>query len=483
MLSGASIPLLGPESSHTLRLWPNDRRARTTTASSSTFPGRLLSVPDALGRRALRADRRRVVRARAVGSVPSLSLEPEFRRSHGSLYKALARGGIDEDAPASTRSSSTARRAGRWSSPSTPRPGTLRRRVQPRAGLLLLGVQALRRPAHRGRLVLSSGSASSTGPPTAGPPPSTPSASARARRHRRHHRPGPPPGRACSPPRATFPCSSSTPAMTPSPSATGWPTPAPRCSSASATTGSSTPIHPLERTDRREPAATPRHGRRFEAARMRARWARPRRRAWPPPTPATAPSGCGPGTACTPSSSAGAAGRATGAADRARHASSASTSSICRSPTAGPKRRCGCGGRVPATRPRPLLAGLPAPLRHRAHLPVHQEHPRMDHTVAVHTRAGRPLDWLVVAAYTQLRLARGLVDDMRLPWERPRDPTKLTPARVRRGFRRLRATIGTPASPPKSDTSRPRTPKGNPTTATNPLSGGQEGSVTAGFRV
>ena len=27
-----------------------------------------------------------------VGSVPSLSLEPEFRRIHGSLYKALAEG-------------------------------------------------------------------------------------------------------------------------------------------------------------------------------------------------------------------------------------------------------------------------------------------------------------------------------------------------------------------------------------------------------
>lgn len=32
-----------------------------------------------------------------VGSVPSLSLEPVFRRSHGSVYKALARGRLDED--------------------------------------------------------------------------------------------------------------------------------------------------------------------------------------------------------------------------------------------------------------------------------------------------------------------------------------------------------------------------------------------------
>jgi hypothetical protein len=68
--------------------------------------------------------------------------------------------------------------------------------------------------------------------------------------------------------------------------------------------------------------------------------------------------------------------------------------------------------------------------------------------------------WLVVAAYTQLRLARGLVDDLRLPWERQRKPGRLTPARVRRGFRRLQPTLGTPASPPKSKTPGPGRPKG-----------------------
>ena len=68
--------------------------------------------------------------------------------------------------------------------------------------------------------------------------------------------------------------------------------------------------------------------------------------------------------------------------------------------------------------------------------------------------------WLIVAGYTQLRLARGLVADLRLPWERPRDPQLLTPARVRRGFRRLRTTIGTPASPPKSTKAGPGRPKG-----------------------
>jgi len=68
--------------------------------------------------------------------------------------------------------------------------------------------------------------------------------------------------------------------------------------------------------------------------------------------------------------------------------------------------------------------------------------------------------WLVLAAYTQLRLARDLVDDLRLPWEQRCEPSKLTPARVRRGFRRLRATLGTPARPPKSSTPGPGRPKG-----------------------
>jgi hypothetical protein len=70
--------------------------------------------------------------------------------------------------------------------------------------------------------------------------------------------------------------------------------------------------------------------------------------------------------------------------------------------------------------------------------------------------------WLVVAAYTQLRLARGLVDDLRLPWERQRKPGRLTPGRTRRGFRRLQPTLGTPASPPKSHTPGPGRPKGTP---------------------
>jgi hypothetical protein len=57
--------------------------------------------------------------------------------------------------------------------------------------------------------------------------------------------------------------------------------------------------------------------------------------------------------------------------------------------------------------------------------------------------------WLVVLAYTQLRLARPLVTDRRLPWERPRPAGHLTPYRVRRVFSQLSALFGTPAAPPK----------------------------------
>ncbi|WSR29590.1 transposase [Kitasatospora purpeofusca] len=48
--------------------------------------------------------------------------------------------------------------------------------------------------------------------------------------------------------------------------------------------------------------------------------------------------------------------------------------------------------------------------------------------------------WLVIAAHTQLRLARPLAEDLRRPWERSPGPRRLTPARVRRGFRNIRAT-------------------------------------------
>jgi hypothetical protein len=68
--------------------------------------------------------------------------------------------------------------------------------------------------------------------------------------------------------------------------------------------------------------------------------------------------------------------------------------------------------------------------------------------------------WLLLAAYTQLRLARTLVADLRRPWERPAPPQRLTPARVRRGFRHLHGKTGTPTSAPKPSRPGPGRPTG-----------------------
>jgi hypothetical protein len=72
--------------------------------------------------------------------------------------------------------------------------------------------------------------------------------------------------------------------------------------------------------------------------------------------------------------------------------------------------------------------------------------------------------WLIVVAYTQLRLARGLAADLRRPWERPVPPERLSPYRVRRGYRRLRRILGTPASAPKPCRPGPGRPKGRTST-------------------
>ncbi|MFF2375708.1 NF041680 family putative transposase [Streptomyces xiamenensis] len=110
---------------------------------------------------------------------------------------------------------------------------------------------------------------------------------------------------------------------------------------------------------------------------------------------------------------------------------------------------------------RPVLAGVPATLRHRAHLPHAQADPRLDE--APTSRLGRRhrWTWLVIAAHPQLRLARPLATDLRRPWERPAPLHKLTPARVRRGFRNLRTTTGTPAGAPKPTTPGPGRPPGS----------------------
>jgi hypothetical protein len=76
--------------------------------------------------------------------------------------------------------------------------------------------------------------------------------------------------------------------------------------------------------------------------------------------------------------------------------------------------------------------------------------------------------WLIIAAHTQLRLARELTTDLRRPWERPAQPGRLTPARVRRGFRHLRARTPSPASAPKPTHPGPGRPPGTRNTRPAP---------------
>ncbi|MFI9333101.1 NF041680 family putative transposase [Kitasatospora sp. NPDC052868] len=83
---------------------------------------------------------------------------------------------------------------------------------------------------------------------------------------------------------------------------------------------------------------------------------------------------------------------------------------------------------------------------------------------APHFRAPDTADlwtWLVIVAHTQLRLARPLTADLRRPWERPLPAAKLTPARVRRGFRNIREKVPTPAGVPKPSRPGPGRPPGS----------------------
>jgi hypothetical protein len=76
--------------------------------------------------------------------------------------------------------------------------------------------------------------------------------------------------------------------------------------------------------------------------------------------------------------------------------------------------------------------------------------------------------WLILAAYTQLRLARPLAADLRRPWERPTSPDRLTPARVRRDFRHIRPQAACPAQAPKHSRPGPGRPPGRKNTRPTP---------------
>jgi hypothetical protein len=73
--------------------------------------------------------------------------------------------------------------------------------------------------------------------------------------------------------------------------------------------------------------------------------------------------------------------------------------------------------------------------------------------------------WLLLACYAQLRLARAVVADVRLPWQRPQpgpgELAVMTPGRVRAAFRHARQAAGTPASVAKPATPGPGRPHGS----------------------
>jgi hypothetical protein len=69
--------------------------------------------------------------------------------------------------------------------------------------------------------------------------------------------------------------------------------------------------------------------------------------------------------------------------------------------------------------------------------------------------------WLLLAACTQLWIARSIAADLRLPWQRPAPPGRLTPARVRRGFRAIHGTLPALTAAPKPGKPGPGRPPGS----------------------
>ena len=64
----------------------------------------------------------------------------------------------------------------------------------------------------------------------------------------------------------------------------------------------------------------------------------------------------------------------------------------------------------------------------------------------------------LAVTYAQLHLARGLAADIRLPWQQPCPPGRLTLAHVRLGFRRMRQDLLVPASAQKPSRPGPAAP-------------------------
>ena len=232
-----------------------------------------------------------------VGSVPSLSLEPVFRRSHGSLYKALALGRVDEKA---LRLLLVSARPAGWPMVFAVDASTWDRcdaECSPERGFYYsaskhsAGQPVVAGWSYQWISQLNWARDSWTAPlDVMRIPPCADATNSTVERVRRLV--------GLPPVREKFRSSSSTPAMTPLRSATSSPTCAARCSLASETTGSSTPILLLVPTDRHKPEGDRHAMGGVSSAPIRPPGVTPTT-AWSRPTPAMAPSRCRLGTTCT----------------------------------------------------------------------------------------------------------------------------------------------------------------------------------------
>ena len=217
------------------------------------------------------------------------------------------------------------------------------------------------------------------------------------------------------------------------------------------------------------PPRAARHQRPPAAARGRVQARRPerpgppRRRPPSPRRPGTAPPGPRPGAGCTSSWPPAPDGKTTMASCPSSRAPSSGCTSITCPATAAPSR-CGCGPHAPGTCADEVDRAWQAFLRR-----FDIEHMfRFFKQVLGWTRpklrdpaAADRWTWIILACYAQLRLARHLAADLRLPWQRPCPPGRLTPARVRRGFRNIRQTLPALASAPKPGKPGPGRPPGS----------------------
>ena len=179
----------------------------------------------------------------------------------------------------------------------------------------------------------------------------------------------------------------------------------------------------------------------------------------PPGTRTTAPSASMPGAACTPSSTATAAGSAAGTANCPSCAARccASWSTTCPTAAATQDLWLWHAGPAPLS---PTSYGAPTcPVRRRAHLRFLKG--SLGLTAAEVRTPGQADRWvrLVMAAYAQLLIARHRRPAPPLgKTTRPGRP--LTPGRVRWGFPSIRRHIGTPAHVAKPARPGPGRPKG-----------------------